>query len=98
MITSNLFKDSLLKVFTKHHLVLTSNFFPISPLSGNNMTLKSFAALEKILPKYLQSTFMICHMVVKMIVQTLLFYCRWKRAGINQLLNVSASQNNYCVS
>lgn len=62
------------------------------------MTLKSFAALEQILPKYLQSTFMICHMVVKMIVQMLLFYCRWKGAGINQLLSVSASQNNYCVS
>lgn len=62
------------------------------------MTLKSFAALEQILPEYLQSTFTICRMVVKMIVQMLLFYCRWKGAGINQLLNVSASQNNYSVS
>ena len=55
------------------------------------MTLKSFAALEQILPKYLQSTFMICHMVVKMIVQMLLFYfkiCTDYKTVLTQLVKM----------
>ena len=49
MIISNAFRDVLFKGFTKSS-GLTSSCLPNFPLPSNNITLKSFAALEQILP------------------------------------------------